>query len=238
MTGLIASDIVTGYANVEILHGVSVSAGDGEVTCIFGPNGCGKSTLLKAIAGALPTWRGSVELDSERLTGLPAHEVVARGLVMMPQGGGVFRQLSVRDNLRMGGYTLRSREQLDERIAGLLEEFPRLRDRLSVNAGDLSGGEQMMLAIARALVLRPRFMLFDEPSAGLSPKLAGEALARVAELAQRGVGVMMVEQNIREAMRVADRMYVLVGGTRRFEGRPTDIEDDRELMQLYLGAPA
>jgi branched-chain amino acid transport system ATP-binding protein len=158
--------------------------------------------------------------------------------VMMPQGGGVFRQLSVRDNLRMGGYTLRSREQLDERISGLLEEFPRLRERLTVNAGDLSGGEQMMLAIARALVVRPRFMLFDEPSAGLSPKLAGEALARVAELARRGVGVLMVEQNIREAMRVADRMYVLVGGTRRFEGRPADIEDDRELMQLYLGAPA
>jgi branched-chain amino acid transport system ATP-binding protein len=238
MTSLIATEIVTGYANVEILHGVSVSAGDGEVTCIFGPNGCGKSTLLKAIAGSIPTWRGSVELDSENLTGLPAHQVVARGLVLMPQGGGVFRQLSVRDNLRMGGYTLRSREQLDERIAALLEEFPRLRERLSVNAGDLSGGEQMMLAIARALVVQPRFMLFDEPSAGLSPKLAAEALARVAELAQRGVGVLMVEQNIREAMRVADRMYVLVGGTRRFEGRPADIEDDRELMQLYLGAPA
>ena len=136
MTRLIASDIVTGYANVEILHGVSVSAGDGEVTCIFGPNGCGKSTLLKAIAGSIPTWSGSVELDSENLTGMPAHQVVARGLVMMPQGGGVFRQLSVRDNLRMGGYTLRSREELDERIAALLKEFPRLRERLSVNAGD------------------------------------------------------------------------------------------------------
>jgi branched-chain amino acid transport system ATP-binding protein len=238
MTTLIADEIVTGYANVEILHGVSVSAGDGEVTCIFGPNGCGKSTLLKAIAGSIPVWQGRVELDDEDLTGMAAHEVVARGLVMMPQGGGVFRQLSVRDNLRMGGYTLRSREELDTRIEALLEEFPRLRERLSVNAGDLSGGEQMMLAIARALVVRPRFMLFDEPSAGLSPKLAGEALARVAELAQRGVGVLMVEQNIREAMRVADRMYVLVGGTRRFEGRPADIEDDRELMQLYLGAPA
>jgi branched-chain amino acid transport system ATP-binding protein len=238
MTTLVADDIVTGYANVEILHGVSVSAGDGEVTCIFGPNGCGKSTLLKAIAGSIRTWAGSVELDSENLTGLPAHEVVARGLVMMPQGGGVFRQLSVRDNLRMGGYTLRSRHELDERIEALLKEFPRLRERLSVHAGDLSGGEQMMLAIARALVVRPRFMLFDEPSAGLSPKLASEALERVAELAQRGVGVLMVEQNIREAMRVADRMYVLVGGTRRFEGRPADIEDDRELMQLYLGAPA
>jgi branched-chain amino acid transport system ATP-binding protein len=238
MTRLVAEEVVTGYARVEILHGVSVSAGDGEVTCIFGPNGCGKSTLLKAIAGSIATWRGSVKLDDEDITGRPAHEVVARGLVLMPQGGGVFGQLSVRDNLRMGGYTLASRQELDERIEGLLEEFPRLRERLSVDAGDLSGGEQMMLAIARALVVRPRFVLFDEPSAGLSPKLAGEALQRVAELAQRGVGVLMVEQNIREAMRVADRMYVLVGGTRRFEGRPADIGDDRELMQLYLGAPA
>jgi branched-chain amino acid transport system ATP-binding protein len=237
MTRLIAEDVVTGYARVEILHGVSVSAGEGEVTCIFGPNGCGKSTLLKAIAGSIATWSGSVALDEEDLTGMPAHEVVSRGLVLMPQGGGVFRQLSVRDNLRMGGYTLRSGRELDERIGALLEEFPRLRERLSVDAGDLSGGEQMMLAIARALVVRPRFILFDEPSAGLSPKLAGEALERVAELAQRGVGVLMVEQNIREAMRVADRVYVLVGGTRRFEGRPADIADDRELMQLYLGAP-
>jgi branched-chain amino acid transport system ATP-binding protein len=238
MTRLSADGVVTGYARVEILHGVSVSAGDGEVTCIFGPNGCGKSTLLKAIAGSITTWSGSVRLDDEELTGMPAHEVVSRGLVMMPQGGGVFRQLSVRDNLRMGGYTMRSGRELDERIGALLEEFPRLRERLSVDAGDLSGGEQMMLAIARALVVRPRFMLFDEPSAGLSPRLAAEALERVAELAQRGVGVLLVEQNIREAMRVADRIYVLVGGTRRFEGRPDDIADDRELMQLYLGAPA
>ena len=237
MMRLVAEDVVTGYARVEILHGVSVSAGAGEVTCIFGPNGCGKSTLLKAIAGSIATWSGSVTLDGEELTGMPAHQVVSRGLVLMPQGGGVFRQLSVRDNLRMGGYTLRSGRELDERIEALLEEFPRLRERLSVDAGDLSGGEQMMLAIARALVVRPRFILFDEPSAGLSPKLAGEALERVAELAQRGVGVLMVEQNIREAMRVADRIYVLVGGTRRFEGRPADIADDRELMQLYLGAP-
>jgi branched-chain amino acid transport system ATP-binding protein len=237
MTRLVADGVVTGYAKVEILHGVSVEAGDGEVTCIFGPNGCGKSTLLKAVAGAIDTWDGRVSLDGDDITGLPSHAVLSHGLALMPQGGGVFPQLSVRDNLRMGGYTLRSRQALAERIEELLEEFPRLRDRLSVNAGNLSGGEQMMLAIARALIVRPRFLLFDEPSAGLSPKLAAEALERVAELAQRGVGVLMVEQNIREAMRVADRIYVLVGGSNRFEGRPADIADDRELMRLYLGAP-
>jgi branched-chain amino acid transport system ATP-binding protein len=237
MTKLHAEGVVTGYGKVEILHGVSVEAGDGEVTCIFGPNGCGKSTLLKAIAGGVGTWQGRVTLDDDDITGLPSHEVLGHGLGLMPQGGGVFRQLSVRDNLRMGGYTLRSRRELNERIDELLDEFPRLRERLSVNAGNLSGGEQMMLAIARALIVRPRFLLFDEPSAGLSPKLATEALERVAALAQRGVGVLMVEQNIREAMRVADRIYVLVGGSNRFEGRPADLGDDRELMRLYLGAP-
>jgi branched-chain amino acid transport system ATP-binding protein len=237
VTQLTTEDLVSGYGQVEILHGVSVAAGDGDVTCIFGPNGCGKSTLLKAIAGSIGTWSGRVTLDGQDITGLPAHAVLGHGLALMPQGGGVFPQLSVRDNLRIGGYTLRSRHALRERIDELLEEFPPLRGRLSVNAGNLSGGEQMMLAIARALIVRPRFLLFDEPSAGLSPKLASEALERVAALAQRGVGIVMVEQNIREAMRVADRVYVLVGGTRRFDGRPADIGDDRELMQLYLGAP-
>jgi branched-chain amino acid transport system ATP-binding protein len=237
VTQLRADGVTTGYAKVEILHGVSVEAGDGQVTCIFGPNGCGKSTLLKAVAGAIATWDGRVTLDDDDITGLPSHAVLSRGLALMPQGGGVFPQLSVRDNLRMGGYTLRSRQELNERIDELLDEFPRLRDRLSVNAANLSGGEQMMLAIARALIVRPRFLLFDEPSAGLSPKLATEALERVAALAQRGVGVLMVEQNIREAMRVADRIYVLVGGINRFEGRPADLGDDRELMRLYLGAP-
>jgi branched-chain amino acid transport system ATP-binding protein len=237
VTQLRAEGIVAGYGSVQILHGVSVSAGEGQVSCIFGPNGCGKSTLLKAIAGAIGTWNGRVSLDGDDITGLPSHAVLSRGLALMPQGGGVFAQLSVRDNLRMGGYTLRSRRALDERIDELLEEFPRLRERLSVNAGNLSGGEQMMLAIARALIVRPRFLLFDEPSAGLSPKLATEALVRVAALAQRGVGVLVVEQNIREAMRVADRIFVLVGGSNRFEGRPADIADDRELMRLYLGAP-
>jgi branched-chain amino acid transport system ATP-binding protein len=156
----------------------------------------------------------------------------------MPQGGGIFPQLSVRENLRVGGHTLTDRHVLEERIGELVAEFPRLGERMSVMAGNLSGGEQMMLAIARALIVRPRFILFDEPSAGLSPKLAAEALDRVAALAGRGVGVLMVEQNIREALRVADRIYVLVGGRNRFAGRPEDVANGRQLMEIYLGAAA
>jgi branched-chain amino acid transport system ATP-binding protein len=237
MTRLVVSDMVAGYGRVEILHGVSVEAGDGQVTCIFGPNGCGKSTLLGAIAGLVDVWGGQVRLDGDDITGQPSHVSLRHGLALMPQGGGVFPQLSVRDNLRIGGYTLRDRHMLHERIEELLGEFPQLRERMSVLAGSLSGGEQMMLAIARALITRPRFLLFDEPSAGLSPKLAFEALARVAVLAKRGVGVLLVEQNIHEAMRIADRLYVLVGGRNRFHGRPGDIANDRQLMELYLGAP-
>jgi len=224
-----------GYGGVQILHEVSMTARTGDVTCIFGPNGCGKSTLLKAIVGVINPWAGKITIDDDDLTHLPSHRTLGRGLAMMPQGGGVFPQLSVRDNLRIGGYTIRSRQQLDKRIDELLEDFPRLRERYGVQAGQLSGGEQMILSIARALVLQPRFLLFDEPSAGLSPKLVGDVLVRAAELAKRGVGVIMIEQNIREALRVADRMYVLVAGRNRFEGTPADVEDDRELIHLYLG---
>jgi branched-chain amino acid transport system ATP-binding protein len=227
--------IDAGYGRVQILHQVSMTARTGEVTCIFGPNGCGKSTLLKAMVGVIDPWAGSVTIDGDDITHLPSHRTLGRGLAMMPQGGGVFPQLSVRDNLRIGGYTIRSRDRLDQRIEELLKDFPRLRERYAVPAGQLSGGEQMILSIARALVLNPRFLLFDEPSAGLSPKLVGDVLVRAAELARRGVGVIMIEQNIREALRVADRMYVLVAGRNRFDGTPADIEDDRELMHLYLG---
>ena len=228
-------DLDAGYGSVQILHQVSITARTGEVTCIFGPNGCGKSTLLKAMVGVIDPWAGRVTIDGDDLTHLPSHRTLGRGIALMPQGGGVFPQLSVRDNLRIGGYTIRSRKRLDERIEELLVDFPRLRERYDVQAGQLSGGEQMILSIARALILNPRFLLFDEPSAGLSPKLVGDVLARAAELSRRGVGVIMIEQNIREAMRVADRMYVLVAGRNRFDGTPADVKDDRELMHLYLG---
>jgi branched-chain amino acid transport system ATP-binding protein len=235
MTTIEAHELSAGYGRVQILHEVSLTASAGQVTCVFGPNGCGKSTLLKAVVGAIDPWAGRVTLDGEDITHLSSDRTLQHGIVLMPQGGGVFPQLSVRDNLRIGAYTLRSRKERDERIEEQLQEFPRLRERLKVNTGQLSGGEQMMLAVARALLLRPRFLLFDEPSAGLSPKLVGDVLARTAGLAGRGVGVVMVEQNIREALRVADRLYVLAAGRNRFEGTPDDISDDRELMHMYLG---
>lgn len=235
MTTLVAENVVTGYGKQEIVHGVSLSARAGEITCIFGPNGCGKSTLLKAIAGALPVWSGVTRLDDIVLSNLPVHEVVRAGLVLMPQGGGVFPRLTVTENLRMGGYAIADRRRVERRIEELIEEYPSLARRRRTAAGALSGGEQAMLSLARALVSEPRFILLDEPSAGLSPSMVSETLERIGTLTDQGIGILMVEQNIREAMPVADRIYILAAGEKRFEGSPADVRDDRQIMDIYMG---
>lgn len=235
MTVLQVKDLDSGYGRIQILSGVSLEARAGAVTCVFGPNGCGKSTLLRAIAGAVDVWGGSVRLGEQDLTGLPSHRVLQHGVTLMPQGGGVFPGLSTKENLLMGAYVLRDKVQRRQAVEQQLDNFPRLRERLSTKAGQLSGGEQMMLSIARSLMLNPKFILFDEPSAGLSPKLVGEALQRVSTLAKEGVGVLMVEQNIQQALRVADYIYILANGTNRFSGTPAEIPSQKDFMQLYLG---
>ena len=235
MTMLVAENVVTGYGKQEIVRGVSLTAEAGKITCIFGPNGCGKSTLLKAIAGALPVWTGATRLGEITLSNLPVHEVVRRGLVLMPQGGGVFPRLTVMENLRMGGYALADGRLVERRIEALIDQYPSLARRRRTPAGSLSGGEQAMLALARALVSEPRFILLDEPSAGLSPAMVKETLERITTLTGQGIGVLMVEQNIREAMPIADRLYILAAGEKRFEGSPQDVRDDRQIMDIYMG---
>lgn len=235
MSTLAADNIVTGYGKQEIVHGVSLTAEAGQITCIFGPNGCGKSTLLKAIAGALPVWSGSARLDDTVLSNLAVHEVVQQGLVLMPQGGGVFPRLTVMENLRMGGYAIPDTRLVERRIEALIDEYPSLARRRRTAAGALSGGEQAMLALARALVSQPRFILLDEPSAGLSPAMVIETLERITTLTKQGIGILMVEQNIREAMPIADKIYILAAGEKRFEGSPGDVRDDRQIMDIYMG---
>jgi branched-chain amino acid transport system ATP-binding protein len=235
MITLVAENVVTGYGKQEIVRGVSLSAEAGKITCIFGPNGCGKSTLLKAIAGALPVWRGTVKLGDTTLSNLPVHEVVRHGLVLMPQGGGVFPRLTVMENLRMGGYAIADQNAVERRIEALIDQYPSLARRRRTAAGSLSGGEQAMLSLARALVSEPRFILLDEPSAGLSPAMVNETLERITTLTRQGIGILMVEQNIREAMPIADKLYILAAGEKRFEGTPRDVRDDRQIMDIYMG---
>ncbi|MER8581131.1 ABC transporter ATP-binding protein [Mesorhizobium sp. M1423] len=234
-TTLTADNIVTGYGKQEIVHGVSLSAEAGKITCIFGPNGSGKSTLLKAIVGALPVWSGTARLGESTLSNLAVHEVVRQGLVLMPQGGGVFPRLTVMENLRMGGYAIADRQIVEQRIEALIEQYPSLARRRRTPAGSLSGGEQAMLALARALVSEPRFILLDEPSAGLSPAMVIETLERITTLTAHGIGIVMVEQNIREAMPIADKLYILAAGEKRFEGTRRDVRDDRQIMEIYMG---
>lgn len=228
-------NLVTGYGKQEIVHDISISAPPGQITCIFGPNGSGKSTVIKAIAGLLPAWSGRITLGDTELTGLPVHNMVSKGIVMMPQGGGVFPRFTVMENLRMGGYALNNKQLIEERIESLIADYPNLQRRRNTPAGSLSGGEQMMVAIARALVTDPAFVMLDEPSAGLSPALVHETMERVVGLKERGVGVIMVEQNIREALPVADSVYIFAGGKRKFAGTQEDIRDDNHLMSIYMG---
>lgn len=235
MSMLVAENVVTGYGKQEIVRGVSLTAEAGRITCIFGPNGCGKSTLLKAIAGALPVWSGTTRLGDITLSNLPVHEVVRHGLVLMPQGGGVFPRLTVIENLRMGGYAIADGRLVERRIEALIDQYPSLARRRRTAAGSLSGGEQAMLSLARALVSEPRFILLDEPSAGLSPAMVNETLERITALTVQGIGILMVEQNIREAMPIADRIYILAAGEKRFEGSPQDVRDDRQIMDIYMG---
>ncbi|SFP79402.1 amino acid/amide ABC transporter ATP-binding protein 2, HAAT family (TC 3.A.1.4.-) [Mesorhizobium sp. NFR06] len=235
MSTLASENIVTGYGKQEIVHGISLIAELGKITCIFGPNGCGKSTLLKAIAGALPVWSGAARLGETVLSNLPVHEVVRQGLVLMPQGGGVFPRLTVMENLRMGGYAIADKRLVETRIETLIDQYPSLARRRKTAAGALSGGEQAMLSLARALVSEPRFILLDEPSAGLSPAMVIETLERITTLTKQGIGILMVEQNIREAMPIADKLYILAAGSKRFEGSPQDVRDDRQIMDIYMG---
>jgi len=231
---LVAEDIVTGYGNQKILHGVSVRSHDG-VTCIFGPNGSGKSTLIKALNGMVPVWEGQVRYGDHDITDDGADRIVKRGIVTLPQDGGLFPTLTVRENLRMGGFTVDDDDLARERTDQALEAFPDLKGSLDSKARALSGGQQMMLSFARALVTGADVYMLDEPSAGLAPSLVDEVLEQVETLVEHGARVILVEQNVRAALRIADYVYILAQGELQFEGDPEELSEEDELIELYLG---
>jgi len=233
--GLRVKNLQAGYElGSPIVRGVSIEASRGEIVAILGPNGAGKSTLVKAIAGTVPIESGEVRLDGEDITARPAHRMAGGGLAFVPQTDNVFTTLSVADNLRIAAHAL-SAAQRRARIAAICELFPDLARQRGLAAGRLSGGQRQMLAVARALIVVPKALLLDEPSAGLSPKVVAELFAKLVEIRAAGVCIVLVEQNVRAALDVADRLYVLVEGRNRLEGVGRDLLADPEVAALYLG---
>jgi ABC-type branched-subunit amino acid transport system ATPase component len=229
-----AENLVGGYVEeVDILRGCTLTAADGELVVVIGPNGAGKSTLAKAIFGLVRVREGRVLLRGRDVTGAPPHEVTANGMSYVPQVANVFGSLTVQENLEVGG-VLR-RKKLRERTEQMLELFPKLLVRRRQRAGTLSGGERQLLAMARALMPEPSVLLLDEPSAGLAPLAVSQVFETVADINRSGVTIVMIEQNARRALALADRGYVLESGTNRFEGTGEALLADPQVAELYLG---
>jgi branched-chain amino acid transport system ATP-binding protein len=231
---LLAVDALrAGYGNIEILHDVSIAFDDGTLCAIVGANGAGKTTLLMALAGLIAKRGGHVRFDGDDVTKLPSHALVRRGLVLVPEGRRMLPGMSVEENLQVAA-SVRGAEGF-ARIGGLFDRFPILRTRRNVPAGSLSGGEQQMLAIARALAIGPRALLLDEPSMGLAPKLVDEIFAIVADERARGTSILLVEQNARRALALAERAYVMERGRIVLAGTGAELATHRDVVAAYLG---
>ena len=226
-------DVDGGYGEVQVLEDLSLRLEAGEIVCLIGPNGAGKSTVLKTAFGLLTPWTGSVRYHGEDISGAAPEEVVRKGIGYVPQTDNVFGSLSLDENLRMGGV---SRDGgLEAVLDDLYERFPLLDEKRSAKARTLSGGQRQVLALARALVTEPDVLLVDEPSAGLAPNTADEVFADVRTVNEFGTAVVMVEQNARKGLSIADRVYVLDQGTVRFEDDADALLDDEDVVELYLG---
>ncbi len=223
-----------GYDDLEVLHGIDLEVSEGEVVALIGANGAGKTTTLKAISGLVRVISGSIVFDGEEIGGRPPRSMVGQGLVQVPEGRKLFPGLTVGENLSLGAYR-RGRSSSAQTIDEVLELFPRLSERFTQEAGTLSGGEQQMLAIGRALMSRPRLLMLDEPSLGLAPMLVADIFAVVADLRNRGITVMLVEQNAVHALQLSDRGYVLENGRVVLEGTGKELLGDDRVRSAYLG---
>ena len=232
---LVIKDLATAYGKIEALRGVTLEAKAKEVTCLLGPNGAGKSTLMMTLSGILKPRRGSVTLEGEELIGLTPADIVARGMALVPENRLIFPALSVRENLMAGAYKRRDAAGVRSDVGRMFERFPRLKERIGQMAGTLSGGEQQMLAVARALMSRPRLLLMDEPSVGLAPMVVTEIFSIIRQLHAEGVSIFLVEQNANMALRVAQHFYLMEQGQVSFSGTPGELAQDDVVQRAYLG---
>ncbi len=228
-------EVTTAYHGLVAISAVSLEVAKGEIVCVAGANGAGKSTLLKTIAGAERPRSGTIMFDDARIDGMAQHMITARGIAYVPENRRLFPRLSVRDNLRLGSYLYRSEVDRDEPLALVFKLFPRLSERLEQRAETLSGGEQQMLAIGRALMTRPRLLMLDEPSQGIMPKLVDEIFAAVKRIRDAGMTVLIVEQRMAECLEIADRAYILQTGRVLMQGTASDIKSNPDVRKAYLG---
>lgn len=223
------------YGNIHALRGVSFEVGEGEIVTLIGSNGAGKSTLLNAISGLIRTKDGEVLLEGRRIDGLAAHKIVEAGISQVPEGRKIFSRLSVQENLEMGAFLRKDKVKISEDMEKAFQLFPRLRERLKQIAGTLSGGEQQMLAIGRALMAQPRILLLDEPSMGLAPILVDAIFDTIQRINREGTTILLVEQNALMAFQIAKRGYVLQTGQMVMQGETIDLQNNDMIQNLYLG---
>ncbi|MGF9757489.1 ABC transporter ATP-binding protein [Microvirga sp. 0TCS3.31] len=223
-----------GYGGTEVLRGLELSVGAGEIVAVLGSNGVGKTTLNKVLSGVLPANDGEIRFDGKLLTGASSADIVAAGLIQVPEGRKIFPNMSVRENLELGSYR-RGRDRRSSNLERVFDTFPRLRERSGQAAGTLSGGEQQMLAIGRGMMAEPRLLILDEPSLGLSPLLVEEMFALIRRLNDDGLPILLVEQNVVQSLECASRAYILENGTIALSGSAEQVRNDPELRRAYLG---
>ena len=232
---LTLENISVGYGAIRALKGVSMHVEQGEVVTLIGANGAGKTTTLRTITGLLEPAEGRILFEGQEISGRPTHQLVARGISMSPEGRGVFANLTVRENLQMGAYLKKNKAEIAQDLERGFRMFPRLKEREAQKAGTLSGGEQQMLAMARALMARPKLLLLDEPSLGLAPIVCQTIFSTIDEIRGQGMTVLLVEQNVVQSLEIASHAYVLENGVFRLSGPAAALAADPELRRAYLG---
>ena len=228
-------DVYTAYDKADVLQGVSLAVGAGRITCLLGSNGSGKTTLVRSILGLTPPRAGRIVFDGADITRLPTHKIVAGGIACIPEGRKVFPKLTVEENLRVGAYQERSEKVTSARLAEILQIFPRLAERRSQLAGTMSGGEQAMVSIGRGLMRAPKLLLIDEPSLGLSPRLVKENFDIIRRINERGITVLLVEQNVHQTLAISQHGFVLSKGRVAASGSPTELAARQEVRDAYFG---
>ena len=235
MSMLEVKDLSVYYGVIQALKGISFKVNEGEVIALIGANGAGKTTILHAVSGLLSPKAGSIDFEGHDLIKTPSHKIVSLGMSHVPEGRRVFSQLSVYDNLRLGAFTRKDKDEIERSLQHVYKRFPRLKERKNQFAGTLSGGEQQMLAMGRALMASPKIILMDEPSMGLSPIMVSEIFDIIKSISTSGTTVLLVEQNAKKALSIADRGYVLETGKIVLEGKASELLDDDTIKKAYLG---